>query len=224
MTKRKKVPTTENTTGIISIIGINALEAIVPLVDALVAKPSAQPNEVQVLQSANGLACAVVTISVLVLESAINRMRYIRREICDDDNVEYFAKIISDGELAKDIDEVVAIRDAVVHNHLWEADVTWDDDLKLRFAAPPKLLDGFGNKRQRRVMEPKTRLSRRLGLNLFPVRIGRYEAFTALRTIVKALAAIEAREQMYFPFSNQVFEHRREMINLRNYFESLPAS
>ena len=172
--------------GIVSVIGINLLEPILELIEKLETTPFADPNEVQAVPQENGYSCAIVTLNALLLESAINRTKYIRHEICDDDSVDYFAKVTYDNELAKDIDEVVAIRDAVVHNHLWEADVYWDDNLKLKFSKPPKLLEGFGNKRQRRVMDPKTKLSRRLKLNLFPLRISRNDAYTSLRVVGRA--------------------------------------
>ena len=152
--------------GTVSVLGVNLIEPVLELVGKLEATPLVTPNEVQATPQENGYSCGIVTLNTLCLESAINRTKYIRHEICDDDIVNYFVKVTSDSELAKDVDEVIALRDAVVHNHLWEADVYWDDNYQLGFRTPPKLLEGFGNKRQRRVMDPKTRQSRRLKLNL----------------------------------------------------------
>src|SRR5688500_13274493 len=142
---------TSSSVGIISVIGINLLEPILALVEKLESTPLIEPNEVQVGPQENGYSCAIVTLNALLLESAINRTKYIRHEISDDDMVEYFAKVTSGTELAKDIDEIIAVRDAIVHNHLWEADVNWGNNFKLKFSRAPKLLEGFGNKRFRRV-------------------------------------------------------------------------
>lgn len=210
-----------NSTGMVSVIGINLLEAIVRLVETLETMPLVEPNEVQAGPQENGYASAIVTLSALLLESAINRTQYIRCEIRDD-LMDYFAKVTSNDELAKDMDEVLAVRDAVVHNHLWEADVYWDSGLTLKFKTPPKLLKGYGNKRQRRVMDPKTRLSRRLKLNLFPTRIWRRDAYTSLRAVGLALTALETKNERYFHISNQHFKFRGEMDTLRQVLDTLP--
>lgn len=211
-----------DTTGIVSVIAINLLEAIFQLVEALESISLVQPGEVQAGPQENGYSCAIVTLSALTFESAINRTRYIRREICNDDSVDYFEKVTSDPELAKNIDEVVAVRDAIVHNHLWEVDIYWDDKLKLKFKTPPKLLEGFGNRRQRRVMDPKTRLSRRLRLNLFPIRIWRRDAYESLRVMALALYALEAKDARYIPITNQPFLFRGETTTLKKIVDSLP--
>lgn len=209
-------------TGMVSVIGINLLEAIVQFAETLESTALVEPGEVQAGPQENGYSCAIVTLNALVFESAINRTRYVRQETCDDDSVNYFAKVTSNAELAKDVDEVVAVRDAIVHNHLWKADIVWDDKLKLMFNTPPTLLDGFGNKRQRRIMNPKTRLSRRLGLNLFPLRIWRRDAYVSLRVVALTLEALEAKDASYFPISNQQFKFRGQMTTLKKVVDALP--
>ncbi len=117
-----------DTPRIVSVIGINLLEAIVQFVEMLESTKLVEPGEVQAGPQENGFSCAIVTLCALVMESAINRTRYVRGEICDDDSVDkYFRKVTLHAELAEDIDEVVAVRDAIVHNHLWEADIYWDE-------------------------------------------------------------------------------------------------
>jgi len=211
-----------NSVGTVSVLGVNLLEPTLELIERLEAAPAVEPNEVQAGPLENGLSCGIVTLTALLLESAINRTRYIRREICDDDIVDYFVKVTSERELGKDIDEVIAIRDAVVHNHLWEADVYWGEDRRLRFKTPPNLLEGFGNKRQRRVMDPKTRQSRRLGLNLYPLRIWRVDAYTSLRVVARALEALEAKDRNYFYISRHPFEFRGGTSTLRQVIDTLP--
>jgi hypothetical protein len=208
--------------GIVSVIGVNLLEPILVLVEKLESTHFVEPNEVKALPEENGYSCAIVTLNVLLLESAINRTKYVRHEISNADSVDYFAKVTSDSELAKDIDEVVAIRDAVVHNHLWEADIYWSDNYEIKFSKPPKLLDGFGNGRQRRVIDSKTMLSRRLKLNLFPIKISRNDAYKSLRVVERALEALEAKNHNYFTITNQYFKFRGDLYTLKDILAMLP--
>ncbi len=213
---------TSSSVGIISVIGINLLEPILALVEKLESMPLVEPNEVQVGPQENGYSCAIVTLTALLLESAINRTKYVRHENNRDDAVEYFSKVTSDIELAKDIDEVIAVRDAVVHNHLWEADVDWGENFRLKFNKAPKLLKGFGNTRLRRVMDPRTRLSRRLKLHLFPIRIWRMDAYVSLRVLERALEALEAKDANYFAITNQYFKFRGNLYPLNKIIGTLP--
>jgi hypothetical protein len=207
--------------GIVSVLGANLVEPILVLIEKLEGTNFIEPNEVKALPQENGYSCAIVTLNALLLESAINRTKYIRHEISNEDSVDYFAKLTSNSELAKDVDEIIAIRDAVAHNHLWEADVYWDDNFKLTFSKSPKLLDGFGNKRLRRVIDSKTILSRRLKLNLFPLKISRNDAYTSLRVVERALEALEAKDRNYFTITNQYFKFRGDLHTLKRILDML---
>ena len=104
------------------------------LVQKLEAKPIIEPNEVQTDQYENGFSCAVITLSLFLLKSAFNRTKYIRGDNNDkSDVIQYLSKLFSDFELANDVDEIIAVRDAIVHNHLWEANVFWDGAHSLKF-------------------------------------------------------------------------------------------
>ena len=67
-----------NSTGYVSVIGINLIEPILALVEKLEAKRVVEPNEVQTSQPENGFSCGIIVLSVLLLESAINRTKYVR--------------------------------------------------------------------------------------------------------------------------------------------------
>jgi hypothetical protein len=212
-----------NPTGYVSVIGANLIEPILELVQKLEAKPIIEPNEVQTGPYENGFSCAIITLSLFLLESAFNRTKYIRGDNNDkSDLVQYFSKLFSDVELAKDIDEIIAVRDAIVHNHLWEANVFWDNDLSLKFSGRPKLLEVYGNRRQRRVMNINTRLSRRLELNLFPPRIWRRDAYITLGTVYRILAKLEEIDQNYFTITYLDFMFSDQLQTLGQILDILP--
>lgn len=206
----------------VSVLGVNLVEPILKLIDILEGTPFTEPNEVHSTPQENGHSCGIITLNVMLLESAINRTKFIRHEHFDRDQVKYFAKLTSDVEQANDIDEVIAIRDAIIHNHLWISDVYWDENYQLRFRTAPNLVEGFGNARLRRVMDVKTRQSKRLKLNLYPLRIWRADAYTSLRVVATALNALESIDRNYFCITNQYFTFRGNSHTLKQVVEILP--
>ena len=131
---------------------------------------------------------------------------------------EVFETISSDQDLAVDVNEVFAIRDAIVHNHIWKAKI---DPVAMKFTSPPELLPCYGRKRFLDVMDPKTRLSRKLTLNLFPSRICRGDAYIVVKTMGRALTALDEMDPNYFPirFENVLF--RGEFVRLPEVLNAL---
>jgi hypothetical protein len=207
--------------GYVSIIGTNMLDSVVQLVETLESLPLAEPNEVQTNQLENGYSCALIVLAVVVLESVVNRTKYIRQDSNKNDIHVYIAIITGETELAKDVDEAIAVRDAIVHNHIWEAKTYWDDQSNLKFSSPPRLLAGFGNRRLRRVVNMSTRLSHRMKLNLFPPRIWRRDAYLILRVVEQTPRCIETKDRNYCYFSQHSFMFRGMNQPLSNILNAL---
>ncbi len=103
----------------VSVIGASLIRPILTLVETLESQPPVEPNEVKTGDRENGYSCAIAAFAVFLLESALNRTRYVRGEDAKRiSTTEYFAKISPDPEFAADVEEVFAARDAIVHNHL----------------------------------------------------------------------------------------------------------
>ncbi len=213
----------DNSRGYVSVIGGNLIQPILDLVQSLESKSIVEPNEVQTGQEENGFSCAIVTLSVFLLESAFNRTKYVRNENDDkSDIVQYFFKFFDEANLTSNLDEIIALRDAIVHNHLWEANVYWDGTHSLKFKEPPRLIEVYGNKRQRRVMDISSRLSRRLKLNLFPPRIWRRDAYIAFYTVYKALARLEEIDHNYFTITYPHYMFTDQLQTIGQILASLP--
>jgi hypothetical protein len=193
--RRKGIMPTRST-GYLSIVGFSLVEPLLHLVDTLESMEPKEPSEVQTGGQENGYSAAIIVLSVLILESAINRVRYFREEEGRDPSAaKYFHTICPDPNLATAVDEVFTARDVIVHNHVWEAQIYWDRRkgmrTEMKFFEPPKLREAYGSSRFRKVMDPVTRLSRHLKLNLFPSRIWRQDAYLVLKTIGQALRILE---------------------------------
>ncbi len=66
---------TPSSLGIISVIGMNFVEPILELVQKLEASTPVLPNEVQTGMVENGYSCSIAVLTILILESAANRVR-----------------------------------------------------------------------------------------------------------------------------------------------------
>jgi len=100
----------DNSRGYVSVIGGNLIQPILDLVQSLESKSIVEPNEVQTGQEENGFSCAIVTLSVFLLESAFNRTKYVRNENDDkSDIVQYFFKFFDEANLTSNLDEIIAL-------------------------------------------------------------------------------------------------------------------
>jgi hypothetical protein len=209
----------ESSLDYVSVVGTRLVQPVIDLIEKLELLSPTEPNEVQSSPTENGYSCAVVVLSALVLESALNRTRYLRKDASEPPHVaDYFRKISNDGNLALDVNELFAIRDAIVHNHLWEAKI---DAVAMKFVSPPKLLPDYGGKRFRGVMDSETRPSRKLKLNLFPSRICRSDAYIVFKTAGRALMTLEKMDRSYFPISWQPFTFHHKTVRFPEVIEAL---
>ena len=159
---------------------------------------------------------------MLLLESAINRVRYFEgKEGRIPTAAGYFATISPDPELAKAIDEVFAVRDVIVHNHVWEAQICWERGQGMKFVAPPEIREGYGDKRFKQIMDPESRLSRHLKLNLFPSRIWRRDAYIALKTVGQALRILGAMNSGRHTLDDEYFEFQGREVTFYEAIEEL---
>lgn len=207
----------------VSVLGLSLMHALVALLNRLEGRNFGPANAVQASNQENGLAAGVVILAATVLESALNRTRYVRRNSPRKGSAsQYLAIVTRDPDLAADVEECFAVRDAVIHNHVWKAFVTDYPNGRLKFWGKPRLRTGYGDLKFDRVRRRGTRLTRRLGLNLFPTRIGRSDALLVVKTVVRALTAIENRRREYFPFSEADFYFRGAYRTLPTIADALP--
>ena len=204
----------------VSVLGLRLIEPLIDLVETLESlRPQGEENEVQCGRDENGYSCSVIVLSALILESALNRTRYLRRDATDTHVAEYLRVICANPNLIQDVNEVFAIRDAIVHNHIWKAKI---DPVAMKFISPPKLIPGYGRKRFRDVLDRKTRLSRKLKLNLFPPKICRRDAYVALKAMGRALEALEEIDSNYFPIRFEYVSFRHKPVRLPEVLNALP--
>jgi hypothetical protein len=179
----------------VSVLFVHLLQPIFDLFELLERFDPKGPNEVQAGMVENGYAVSVVVLSALVIESAINRTRYVRNEPRRESAVDTL-KRLGASELADDIEEVFVLRDIIAHNHIWAAAIRWDNTSGMTLDSAEKLA-AYGDQKFDRVVDPKTRATRRLNLDAFPNRIHRATAVTVLKKTVEALKYLEGLDRQY---------------------------
>lgn len=164
----------------VSAIFTNLIDPLVTLHEAMLRLGSEGPNEVQAAPTENGYAVAMVALVAFRIEGACSRARYVtstedRRRTPVDTLHDLGAP-----DLAENVEEIFAVRDAVAHSHLWTARVSHGRE-GLRFQDDPERLPSYSDRKFERVVDPNTRKTRRLGLDVFPPRIYRHTAVLALK-------------------------------------------
>lgn len=214
--------------GYVSSLLAALFEPVIHLIEELETNEAQVPNEVQTGILENGHSCGIAVLSVIALESIINKVKYTRGDPIDRTDRDfteiaaYIGQVTQNDQLRTEVDELIAVRDAIVHSHLWEAEVGWNpDDYSLRFFGEPQLVDGFGNRRLNRVMDNQTRRTRTLDLNLFPTRIWRKDAYTIFRKVIQILESFEKLDKPDIQFSHFIYTYSREAVSLSEISERL---
>jgi len=201
----------KNENGYVSVVGHSLIQPILDLVENLESKPPVRPNEVQTGQRENGYSLAIIVLSAILFESVLNRTAYVRGE--ERSGPDYFKEISPDKNTAAEVEEIFAVRNVIAHNHLWEATTTWSErDDGLKFAEPPILREGYGDKRHVVIIDSKTRKSRLLGINMFPPRIWRRDAYIVMKTVAKGIGVIESMDRRYFYLSPNHFWFQKRTV------------
>lgn len=204
-------------TAYVPIIGTSFFPPLVTLLEKLT-ETNKSVNEVQTSSLENGYAVSTITIAVFIVESAICRYQYLRGDIPPLKPREFAEKYFR--EYQDDLEELFVLRDVIAHNHLWNARI-WNDEKGDLHLASATMLDGFGDKKFRRVVDQKTRLTRRLGLNAFPTRIWYNDAVLVLRKMIDFLESLDGDEGRVFNLANHWVRYGGKHLMLIELIRSL---
>lgn len=204
----------------VPVIGVNHFWAITALLEKLVSLPRPGANEVQASPVENGYSVGAITIALFVVESAIRRAQYIRRISARERPLDYVWKHHSRRQAAHDLEELFVVRDAIVHNHIWEARISYDQTGEMRLVSA-KLREDCGDDKFRRVVDQTTRMTRRLGLNAFPTRICFDDVVVVLNKAVDFLLELEAEDKRIFCFSRQPIQFKGKVLPFIDLVRSL---
>ena len=188
--------------GYVSIVGFNYIQPICTLLEKLLSLDSKDPNEVQASQAENGYSSAIIMLTMLLVESAIARVKYDLDKTSSRSPLEFVRTELPSFTSIDKLEELFVVRDVIAHNHVWEAKFLRDDNAGLRLIAA-ELRRGYGDRKFGRVLNQETRKTRLLGVNLFPTRIWRDDAIIVLKAAIDFLLFLQEEVSGFVNISNQ---------------------
>ena len=161
-------------------------------------------NEVQVAPHEYGVAGAAFLLLGAIIEGSIQgaRLRVAshrsekKRSVIDHLPALLAAcDVEAAAELTDRVEEVLAVRNAVAHSHVWEGEI---DSRTMRWTDGPRLIeDRFGDKRHTRITDGGL-VTKRLGMNVLPTKIGRTDVSVAVTTLDELWAALASCPESAF--------------------------
>jgi len=205
--------------GYVSVIGFSYLYPLIDLLESLL-DLKGTPNEVQASSKENGYASAIIVLCVLMVESAVARAKYDMKADSPKSALQFMKLNFPGYSGLPVLQELFVARDAIVHNHLWQATITWTREQHMLLGSAEKW-EGSGDAKLDSVMDPDTRKTRLLGINLFPTRIARDDALIVIKKSAEVLQFIEENASRYVNVSNQDVEFRGQLVGYLDLVSSL---
>lgn len=184
----------------VSVLYNRLLQPIADLFELMDSSGPRGPNDFQASEPENGYSSAIVVLSVLALESALNRVRHVRNENERVSPIETLRNLRA-GELADDVEELFVLRDIIAHNHIWQERIRTNNEHKTQLLSA-ELSSGYGDRKYSKVVDMETRLTRRLKLDVVPIRIHRATAVVVLKTCVASFHFLEGSGGNYLPLAS----------------------
>jgi len=208
----------QTTDNYVSVLFGSLLQPIVDLFDLMEQKGPTGPNDVQAPRDENGYSVSIAVLVALVIESACNRVRYVLGDADRKSAVQTLTDL-SAGGLADDVEELFVLRDAIAHNHIWEATVAGDDTKGLALISAT-LRAGYGDDKFNRTVDLQTRQTRRLQLDVFPNRIHRKTAIVAIQKCAEVLRFLENKDTKFVSIEPNVV-WRSQLVGFYNWANGL---
>ena len=183
---------------IITVVGSSYYEPIGGLVHKLLARERLGATTVKRGYRENGYSCAVVLLLVVAFESYITRVSYLQRQVLaggipktkKTSVPDYLAQLRKSFSLRKSLTEVFVLRDVLAHNHLWTLTISNHQSKHLILRLAVKDAE-FGDYKYSVSVNPRTRRTSVLGLNVVPTSVGLREVAKVFDILWRALQFLE---------------------------------
>jgi len=198
----------------ISCIGISFIEPILGLYRKLDSFHFSGESKVQVSSRENGYSVSIIILSILLIESVLNRVRYIEKS--KQSNLKFFEKKLDNSDLLVKLYEIYVLRDLIVHNHIWRISYEFDRDYK-EINIYQKLLKGYGDKKPDRkyvnYVDKRKKCTKKLKLNVNPIKVNKIDVIKVFEVMKELFSFLERRNKGYFPLSNFPFKYGNQYLN-----------
>lgn len=210
---------------LVTIIGSAYFHPIADLLDKLISVPKQDSNDVKGSNREIGYSVSLILLLVVLLESYTMRARYINRKNIPIKRIsvpQYLGKLHSDFDMIDEVAEVFVVRDAIVHNHLWEIEYTWEDESIIKLLKAEKE-QSSGDSKYNDHVDVAGRKTKKLGLNVVPVKIGNRDVYEVFQTVWKTLLFLENKDRNQCYVSHLHVRYRGKTMNFGQLLKELSA-
>ncbi|MCK4636251.1 MAG: hypothetical protein KAT49_00050 [Methanomicrobia archaeon] len=204
----------------ISCIGVSFIEPILDLYKRLNSFKFSGYSKVRASQRENGYSTSIIILSILLIESLLNRVRYFEKDRRD--NLKFFDKEFKNPKLLEKLYEVYVLRDLIVHNHLWRTSYIGKfergnyDETKIY----QKLLKSYGDKRGKRGnkkyvdhVDKRGKCTKKLKLNIIPTKVNSNDVVKVFGAMKEIFEFLEQQNKDYFSLLPHLFRYDDEWLN-----------
>ena len=184
----------------------------------------------------HGHAAAAIILSVIGIEAYRNRIYFLEKRGIDRRSsvTSHLCNILAKksisfptSKLKPLLEEVFVVRDVIAHNHIYQVNVYYDQGWMM-LGHKQKLLEGYGfDSKYKSSVNPRTKKTKLLKLNVQPAKIGFEDIFTVLVVIdllIKIMQQVFGAGYVPFHVSHKIggYDAKNLSETLTYYFDDIP--
>jgi hypothetical protein len=170
-------------TKVITVIASSYFTPISDLLNNLLNRSKGGINELQTSSVENGYSVSLCILLVACFESYIRRDYYFKKETSRIHILNFISTNYSQFPYLQEITECFIVRDLLLHNHIWEIEHTYSE-LKVNDS---EITAFSGDAKFKENIDYDKRETKKLKLNINPIRINRKDVKIVLQIIWKSL-------------------------------------
>lgn len=186
---------------LVTVSGSEYFQPILDLVERLLMRERRKVVAARLGFYENGYALSIVLLLVIALESYVGRVSYLQSQLPKGGKQkgtrtsvpDYLASLRKTFRLQKSLTEVFVLRDVIAHGHIWKLEVS-DHAVHGQILRGAARLPEYGDSKYKVVINPRTRRSSILGLNLVPSAVGTREVYKVFDLVWRTLDFLAKRK------------------------------
>lgn len=205
---------------IISCIGSSYCQPIVDLYEKMQTyKYTGDCNNFQVSPRENGYAVSIIILTVLLIDSTINRIKYFEKKTAR--NNAFINNFFNNPELSHALEEAYIIRDVIAHNHLREIETHYNENTEKTTAINNTLLNSYGDKKFNKGIDKVTLQTKFCALNINPVIINKNDVEKIFKILHKFLISLKDKDRNYSQPLNESVKYNSKIIKLQTFLDNI---
>jgi len=202
----------------VSIIGMNYTLPISSLVEKILDEERLPPIDTATVYD-NGYSVGIIVLTILMLESFVRRASLVLED--EYDNVfKYIKNTFSDYSRIDILEELFVLRDAIVHNHLWSMNASWDERGIMHVSDINHLAGG--DKKYKRVIDQETHRTKILKMRLRPTCICFEEAFIVLHETYMFFEYLESKNRNIIYLDAIIIKYGNKALRFPQFIKEIP--